>query len=74
MPSKAKAVAGDFGDAAYAGPCPPKGSGVHHYNFTIWAMPEATTTLKSGARSTAVAADLKARALASASLVGTAQR
>src|ERR1700732_3029356 len=29
LPSPARAVAGNFGDASYDGPCPPKGSGVH---------------------------------------------
>jgi Raf kinase inhibitor-like YbhB/YbcL family protein len=70
----AKGVASDFGEAAYAGPCPPKGSGVHHYRLTIWAMPRATTALKSGGGATAVEADLKGRALGSASLIGTAER
>ena len=29
---------GDVGRAGYAGPCPPPGSGVHHYTFTIYAL------------------------------------
>ena len=28
----------DFGDAAYGGACPPTGSGLHHYEFTLWAL------------------------------------
>ena len=35
LPGGAKAIVSNFGDAAYAGPCPPKGTGVHHYEFTI---------------------------------------
>lgn len=39
LPQGAHAVASNFGDAAYDGPCPPEGSGVHHYRFTLWALP-----------------------------------
>ena len=57
LPLPAKVVANNFGETAYGGPCPPKGSGLHHYQFTIWALPSATTT---------VAADEKARAVSEA--------
>jgi len=42
LPAGAHAVASNFGDAAYDGPCPPHGSGLHHYQLTVWAMPAAT--------------------------------
>jgi hypothetical protein len=29
LPGSAKAIVSNFGDAAYSGPCPPKGTGVH---------------------------------------------
>ena len=29
---------GDVGRTGYLGPCPPPGSGVHHYIFTIYAL------------------------------------
>jgi phosphatidylethanolamine-binding protein (PEBP) family uncharacterized protein len=29
LPGGAKAIVSNFGDAAYSGPCPPKGTGVH---------------------------------------------
>src|SRR5438874_9268190 len=28
----------DFGTPAYGGPCPPAGSGDHHYNFMLFAL------------------------------------
>ncbi len=28
----------DFGDAAYGGPCPPRGHGPHHYHFRLLAL------------------------------------
>jgi Raf kinase inhibitor-like YbhB/YbcL family protein len=54
LPTGAQGVKSNFGDAGYDGPCPPSGSGVHHYRFTIWAMP---------APAVAIAADDKADAL-----------
>ncbi len=70
LPSPARAVAGNFGDAGYDGPCPPKGSGAHHYRFTIWAMPTATTTIAPNAKADTVAPSLSHRAIGSASFVG----
>jgi Raf kinase inhibitor-like YbhB/YbcL family protein len=31
-----------FGKPGYGGPCPPVGSGAHHYIFTLYALDEAT--------------------------------
>jgi hypothetical protein len=31
----------DFGDTGYGGPCPPPGSGQHHYDITVWALNDA---------------------------------
>ena len=28
----------DFGNTGYGGACPPVGHGIHHYNFTIYAL------------------------------------
>lgn len=30
----------DFGKPGYAGPCPPKGHGTHHYHFRLMALAE----------------------------------
>jgi Raf kinase inhibitor-like YbhB/YbcL family protein len=38
MPASAVQATNDFGNRGYGGPCPPAGSGVHHYQFTVWAM------------------------------------
>lgn len=73
LPSGA-AVANNFGEAAYSGPCPPKGSGPHHYRFTIWAIPTATVQIAPNAKATAVAADVSRRALDSASFTGVVER
>jgi hypothetical protein len=74
LPGKARAVAGNFGDAAYDGPCPPSGSGVHHYQFTIWAMPAPTTAIAPDGRADEIAPALAKTALARGSLTGIANR
>jgi Raf kinase inhibitor-like YbhB/YbcL family protein len=70
LPGAAKAVVSNFGDAAYAGPCPPKGTGVHHYQFTIWALPTASISLAPDEKATTLTALLSKQALDRASLIG----
>ena len=50
LPAPGKGVQSNFGEATYDGPCTPHGTGVHHYAFTIWAMPGDTTALGREAR------------------------
>jgi Raf kinase inhibitor-like YbhB/YbcL family protein len=73
LPAPAKGVKSNFGDDVYDGPCPPKGTGVHHYHFSIWAMPTATTEIPADATGMQVVEMLKKAALASGELVGTAE-
>ena len=74
LPAGAKSLMTDFGDAAYGGPCPPPGSGVHHYIFTIWALPTATAQLPAKTNAKELSAALTKQALAKASITGTYQR
>jgi Raf kinase inhibitor-like YbhB/YbcL family protein len=74
LPAGAHAVAGNFGDAAWDGPCPPAGSGVHHYQFTIWAMPVGAVAIGADAPANQVLSMLQRTSIAHATLVGTAQR
>jgi Raf kinase inhibitor-like YbhB/YbcL family protein len=74
LPAGAKAIVSNFGDAFYDGPCPPNGTGVHHYRFTIWAMPSAKTEIANDAKANEVADKLAKTAFASASLTGFVQR
>ena len=68
LPAPAKGVVSNFGDPTYDGPCPPQGSGLHHYQFTIWAMRAATTNLPADAKAPDVIATLTAGSLAHAAL------
>lgn len=74
LPVGAKPLMTDFGDAAYGGPCPPKGSGVHHYQFTLWALPYDTIAFPRGATTAEISAALSKISLAKATLTGTYQR
>lgn len=74
LPAPSRALASNFGDLFYDGPCPPTGSGVHHYQLTIWAMPSATTIIAPDAKATGVTTFLTSRALGKATLTGWVQR
>ncbi len=73
LPDHASALVSNFGDAGYAGPCPPKGTGVHHYEFTVWAMPTASVSLDPDEKATDVIAYLSQRALDRATLTAIVQ-
>jgi Raf kinase inhibitor-like YbhB/YbcL family protein len=61
----------DFGQAAYGGPCPPKG--MHRYYFKLYAL-DASLTLQEGATKEQVETEMKAHILAEAQLIGTYSR
>jgi Raf kinase inhibitor-like YbhB/YbcL family protein len=67
-------VNNDGGKPGYTGPCPPKGNGVHHYHFKLFAL----GTDKLGLSPTAKVADVEkavtAHALAQGELIGTCER
>ena len=69
LPQGAAQGENDFGDAVYGGACPPPGSGTHHYEFTVWALPMADAPFAAGSKSEDVAAWLKTHAIARAELV-----
>jgi Raf kinase inhibitor-like YbhB/YbcL family protein len=73
LPGNARAVVSNFGDAAYAGPCPPAGTGVHHYQFTIWALPTEELSLPADEKATELTAKLSRLALERTSLTALVQ-
>jgi len=71
---KAKAPKGsmhienDYGVAAFGGACPPVGHGVHHYQFTVYALGVEKLELPANASGALAGYMIKANALDSASL------
>lgn len=74
LPAGAQNGRNDFGKKEFDGACPPTGSGTHHYEFTVWAMPTPTLAVDAAATGEAIAPYLKAHALASAALTATYER
>jgi Raf kinase inhibitor-like YbhB/YbcL family protein len=57
----------------YRGPAPPRGDGVHHYMFTLFAL-NAPVELASGVQKGALLKVIRGHVLAQASLIGTYER
>jgi len=74
LPAPGTALQTNMGPASYSGPCPPVGSGVHHYEITVWALPAAKTAIPAGAKANAIEDQLRGVALDHATITGTAQR
>ncbi|MGH3559269.1 MAG: YbhB/YbcL family Raf kinase inhibitor-like protein [Mycobacterium sp.] len=43
LPEAARVGSNSAGEATYLGPCPPAGSGVHHYRFQLYALSKPLT-------------------------------
>jgi hypothetical protein len=63
----------DFGRVGYGGPCPPRGHGVHHYHFRLYAL-DTELNLAPRIKRAQLDAAMKGHILAQAELVGTYQR
>ncbi len=74
LPKGAVQGNGDFGKPEWGGPCPPPGSGKHHYNFTLFALKIEKIEVPPGASAAMVGFNAKANAIASAKLTGTFSR
>lgn len=69
-----KQALNDFGRVGYGGPCPPKGHGVHHYRFTVYALDRIGLALDAKSRVPDVARVLRGHVLAQATLTGLYSR
>jgi Raf kinase inhibitor-like YbhB/YbcL family protein len=64
-----------FGKRGYGGPCPPKGHGVHHYHFKLFALDAEHLPLDhKAARCDGLKRIAAAHALAAAELIGLYKR
>jgi Raf kinase inhibitor-like YbhB/YbcL family protein len=63
----------DSGHAGYGGPMPPRGHGVHHYHFKIYALDQALP-LRPDASKKELLQSMEGHVLAEGELVGTYER
>lgn len=63
----------DFKERRWGGPAPPRGHGVHHYHFRLYALDEEPR-LTPGATSAELASAIEGHVLAHAEVVGTYRR
>ena len=64
----------DFKNTGYGGACPPKGHGVHHYNFTIYALDTEKLDVSVDTDPNEVEKLVKSHALASSTITALYQR
>ena len=69
LPAGAQVSANSAGRATYLGPCPPAGTGVHHYRFQLFALRDPLT-LTPGTPASAAVQTITGAALAVATTVG----
>jgi len=76
LPSSAAAsqVLNGKDQRAYAGPCPPPGSGAHHYRFKLYAVDKAELELADDATVGSLEREATDHKLGEAQLVGTFER
>jgi Raf kinase inhibitor-like YbhB/YbcL family protein len=74
LPAGSIQIQTNFGDAQYAGPCPPPGSGVHRYEFTVWALKAAAPAIASDEAATSVMQKLQSVTIEKSSVAATFQR
>jgi len=67
-------VANDMDKSGYAGPCPPRGNGVHHYHFRLFALDVDRLPLAKSAKVVDVENAAKQHMIAQAELIGTHER
>ena len=62
-----------WGKIGYGGPAPPRGHGVHHYHFKLYAL-DAALSVSSGLTKAQLVSATEGHLLAQGELVGTYQR
>jgi Raf kinase inhibitor-like YbhB/YbcL family protein len=74
LPAGAVQGQNDFSASSYGGACPPPGSGVHHYQFTVWALDTASLPFDTNVTGNTIGPWLKKHALGQAVLTPVYQR
>jgi Raf kinase inhibitor-like YbhB/YbcL family protein len=74
LPEGSRSFNNDFGVKNFGGACPPEGHGMHRYQFTVWALPDAKLEVPDNANPALVGYMLNAKALAKKTLTATYAR
>jgi len=67
-------VSNDKGTSGYTGPCPPRGHGVHHYHFKLFALDVDRLDVGQSARVVDVENAASKHAIGHGELIGTFER
>ena len=74
LPKGALQTRTDFGKPGYGGPCPPEGHGPHRYQFTVFAVKEASLPVNADTSAAVVDFQLHFNTLERTTLTGKFQR
>lgn len=69
-----KSLGIDYGSKGFGGACPPEGDGMHRYQFTVWALPSDTLSIRQDAPAAVAGFMLNKMALGKATLTATYTR
>ncbi len=64
----------DFETSGYGGACPPIGHGIHHYNFTVYALDVEKLNVKDSDKPKIVEAEILKHAIAKSTITGLFER
>ena len=74
MPSGSKELYNSFSELGYGGPGPPKGSGAHKYEITLYALKVDKIELSENASLTAFKKAVEGKVVATAKIIGVYER
>lgn len=84
IPASARSIGGgqrsgtevnnDKGTQGYTGPCPPRGNGIHHYHFKLFALDTDKLGIPASAKVADVETAAQKHAIAQGELIGTYER
>jgi Raf kinase inhibitor-like YbhB/YbcL family protein len=74
MPSGSKELYNSFGERGYGGPGPPKGSGMHTYEITLYALAVEKLDLSENSSLKAFMKAIEGKIVATAKMTGTYER
>lgn len=70
----AKQYRNDYGNNNFGGACPPEADGMHRYQFTVWALPEAKLGLGPNTPAAVIGYQLNVKAIDKKTLTATYNR